>query len=157
MNIEGMQLTNLPGVWTVWGKRAEDGRGLMREIWCGKNPWKLDLLTTSHQHVLRGFHADMKRWRMLTCVSGSIRHVAGNAKTGQWVRHHLTPEGPSILWRPGILSGYLVLSQEASVLYNVTDVYRPGEQVTRRWNLFGLEPWEPMRTPILSERDRNAD
>ena len=157
MKVDGMQKTALPGVWTVWGERCEDERGLIREIWRGEqSPWKLTLLTTNIHGVLRGFHADTRRWRLLTCVAGEIRHVAMSAQ-GQWLRHSLDPRGPSLLWKPGIFSGYLVLSDTATVAYNVTEMYKPGEQITRAWNTLGVEPWLPMSfTPILSERDNNA-
>lgn len=157
MKISGMQKTGLPGAWTVWGERHEDQRGLVREIWCGEtSPWKLTLLTTNRYRVLRGFHADTKRWRMLTCVAGEVRHVLADKKTKQWIRHALTPHGPSLLWQPGIYSGYYVLSTDATVVYHVSEMYRSGDQKTLNWNFFGLEPWHPINELILSERDKKA-
>lgn len=155
MKVDGMQKTNLSGVWTVWGERTEDRRGLVREMWKGqKSPWKLTLITVSPENVLRGFHADKTRWRMLTCVAGSVRHIAADQK-GHWVRHLLNPDSPSILWKPGIYSAYLVLSPSAVVVYHVSDMYRPGEQMTRRWDHLGQEIWQPFNpyALILSPRD----
>lgn len=56
-----------------------------------------------------------------------------------------------------VISGYLVLSATADVLYKVTDYRAPEHERAIRWNDPALEIAWPLRSdPILSARDASA-
>jgi dTDP-4-dehydrorhamnose 3,5-epimerase len=62
-----------------------------------------------------------------------------------------------MLWIPaGFAHGFLVLSDQAEVLYKTTDFYAPEHERTLLWNDPALSiPW-PVTKPILSEKDRQG-
>lgn len=62
-----------------------------------------------------------------------------------------------MLWIPaGFAHGFLVLSDEAEVLYKTTDFYAPEHERTLLWNDPALAiPW-PTSHPILSAKDQGG-
>jgi dTDP-4-dehydrorhamnose 3,5-epimerase len=62
-----------------------------------------------------------------------------------------------MLWIPaGFAHGFLVLSEEAEVLYKTTDFYAPEHERTLLWNDPALSIKWPVTKPTLSEKDRQG-
>jgi dTDP-4-dehydrorhamnose 3,5-epimerase len=58
---------------------------------------------------------------------------------------------------PGFAHGYLVLSEQALVLYKTTDYYAPAQERTLAWNDPGLGiRWPLEGEPIVSDKDRRG-
>jgi dTDP-4-dehydrorhamnose 3,5-epimerase len=126
--------------------------------------------STSHQHVLRGLHYQIKQpqGKLIKVMKGEIFDVVVD------LRRHSTTFGQSAyqilshakhqqLWVPeGFAHGFLTLSDSAEVLYKTTDYYAPEHERCLRWDEPTLNiPW-PLElaqgstsatAPILSAKD----
>jgi dTDP-4-dehydrorhamnose 3,5-epimerase len=121
-----------------------------------------DNLSHSTQGVLRGLHYQLKpraQGKLVMALNGRIFDVAadirrGSPTYGRWLGMELTVENGLMLYvPPGFAHGYCVLSDEATLLYKVTDEYAPECERGIIWNdpQIGVE-W-PIADPLLSPRD----
>lgn len=154
--------TALPGVLLLEGRRHGDDRGWFAEMWSERDFREAGLPTRfvqdnqslSRRGVLRGLHfqIDRPQGKLIRVVRGAIWDVAvdvrqGSPNFGVWAGFHLQPVteagDPMMLWIPeGFAHGFLVLSDEAEVLYKVTDVYSPEGERTILWDDAELGiPW----------------
>lgn len=127
---------------------------------------KLDFVqdnhSTSHQHVLRGLHYQIKQaqGKLIRVTKGEVfdvvvdlRHDASTF--GQTVCLTLSETRRQQLWVPeGFAHGFLALTEGAEVLYKTTDYYAPLHERCVRWDDADLNiPWPLQSAPILSEKD----
>lgn len=119
----------------------------------------------SKQNVLRGLHYQIQQpqGKLVRSVVGSIFDVAVDIRKssptlGQWVGYELSAENKRQLWiPPGFAHGFVVLSEEAEVLYKTTDYYLPQGDRTILWNDPDLAiDWQINTTPILSAKDQGG-
>jgi dTDP-4-dehydrorhamnose 3,5-epimerase len=119
----------------------------------------------SRQNVLRGLHYQIQRpqGKLVRSVVGSIFDVAVDIRKssptlGQWVGYELSAENKRQLWiPPGFAHGFVVLSEEAEVLYKTTDYYFPQGDRTILWDDSDLAiDWQINTTPILSAKDQGG-
>lgn len=121
----------------------------------------------SHQHVLRGIHfqTQQPQAKLIRVVTGEIFDVAvdlrpHSATYGQWTGAQLSAENKHQLWVPeGFGHGFLVLSEQADVLYKTTDYYAPQHEAVIRWDdaTLGIDwPLAKGVNPILSAKDQAA-
>lgn len=121
-----------------------------------------DNRSRSAHGVLRGLHYQIEpkaQGKLVMALSGEIYDVAvdirqGSPTFGQWVGITLSAERFNMLYVPvGFAHGFCVLSEQADVLYKVTDEYAADLERGIRWDdpQIGIE-W-PIADPILSERD----
>ncbi|HSJ58924.1 MAG TPA: dTDP-4-dehydrorhamnose 3,5-epimerase [Anaerolineae bacterium] len=160
----------IPDVVFVKARRFDDERGFFREMYKASafaeqgipNNFVQDNLSHSERGVLRGLHyqkAPHPQGKLVMVLRGRIYDVAvdirrDSATFGQWVGCELTSEGGELLWVPaGFAHGFCVLSDEADVLYKVTDEYARECDRGIVWNdpEIGVE-W-PVDEPLLSEKD----
>ena len=118
--------------------------------------------TSSRRRVLRGMHFQappMHHSKLVFCVEGRVLDVAldlrqASATYQQYCSVELSSVlGNMVYLEPGFAHGFYVLSEIATVVYNVTSVFSPEHDQGVRWNSFGLR-W-PDSDPILSVRDAN--
>jgi len=120
--------------------------------------------SSSHRGVLRGLHYQVRRpqGKLVRVVRGEVFDVAvdlrRSSKTfGRWVGETLSAENKRMIWvPPGFAHGFLVLSDEADVLYKATDYYAPEFERTLAWNdpTVGIRwPAPSGEKPILSAKD----
>jgi dTDP-4-dehydrorhamnose 3,5-epimerase len=118
----------------------------------------------SVQNVLRGLHF---QWnppmaKLMRVLSGTAFLVAvdirKNSPTlGQWFGTEISsPERRQLFAPAGFARGFCVLSDYAEIQYLCTGVYNPQGESGIRWNdpKVGIE-W-PVKDPILSGKDKNA-
>jgi dTDP-4-dehydrorhamnose 3,5-epimerase len=77
---------------------------------------------------------------------------------GRWVSVELSAENKKMAWVPvGFAHGFLVLSDQAQVLYKTTDFWAPEHERTLAWDdpEVGIA-WPLSGPPILSEKDRRG-
>lgn len=119
----------------------------------------------STKGVLRGLHyqkAPYGQAKLVRCSKGRIYDVAvdirPDSKTfGQYVKVELSEENKQMLFIPeGFAHGFVVLSDEAELLYKASGEYAPQADSGIRWNdeTIGID-WGIDFEPILSEKDKN--
>jgi len=80
---------------------------------------------------------------------------AGSPTWGQWFGARLDADDGQALWVPaGCAHGYLTLTDEAVVLYQMTDSHRPDAERGVRWDDPTLAIAWPVTPAVISERDR---
>lgn len=117
----------------------------------------------STKGVLRGLHYQKSPYaqaKLVRCSKGRIYDVAVDirpeSKTfGQYVKVELSEENKQMLFIPeGFAHGFVVLSEEAELLYKASGEYAPQADRGIRWNdeTIGIN-WEIDFEPILSKKD----
>lgn len=122
-----------------------------------------DNFSKSVKNVLRGLHYQKNpaaQGKLIQCIKGRIFDVAADickdSRTyGQWVSVELSEEDNHMLYIPlGFAHGFVVLSDEAEVLYKCTQEYSPENDRGILWNDPVINIRWPVKEPILSEKDR---
>lgn len=118
----------------------------------------------SSAHVLRGLHFQKSPYaqaKLVRCSKGKIYDVAVDirpeSKTfGQYVKVELSEENKSMLYIPeGFAHGFVVLSDEAELLYKASGEYAPDADCGIIWNDKDIDiDWEIDFEPVLSEKDK---
>ncbi len=118
----------------------------------------------STKGVLRGLHyqeAPYGQAKLVRCSKGRIYDVAvdirKDSKTfGQYVKVELSEENKHMLFIPeGFAHGFVVLSDEAELLYKASGEYAPQADRGVLWSDKDINiDWEIDFEPILSEKDR---
>ena len=113
---------------------------------------------------MRGLHYQAKPYgqaKLVRCVKGRIYDVAvdirPNSKTfGQYVKVELSEENKQMLFIPeGFAHGFVVLSEEAELLYKASGEYSPRADRGILWSDENIDiDWEIDFEPILSEKDK---
>lgn len=133
-----------------------------------KNGIDVDFIQDNHSksshRVLRGLHYQAKPYgqaKLVRCVKGKIYDVAvdlrKNSKTfGQYVKVELSEENKQMLFIPeGFAHGFVVLSDEAEILYKVNKEYAPNSDRGVLWSDNDINiDWGIDFEPILSEKDK---
>jgi dTDP-4-dehydrorhamnose 3,5-epimerase len=160
----------IPDVILVSAKQFVDDRGFFLESYkqseFADNGIPSDFVQDNRSHstrqVLRGLHYQMQpraQGKLVTALSGEIFDVAvdirqGSPTFGLWVGARLAADRFNMLYVPvGFAHGFCVLSEQADVLYKVTDEYAADLDRGIRWDdpQIGID-W-PIADPILSEKD----
>ena len=128
-----------------------------------KDPFVQENHSRSSGRILRGLHYQRRpkaQGKLVRAVSGEVFDVAvdlrkGSPMYGKWVGMVLSAENKRMLYvPPWCAHGFCVLSEEAEVLYKVTEEYAPEYEAGILWNDSGLGIHWPINDPILSPRDR---
>ncbi|ADI32008.1 dTDP-4-dehydrorhamnose 3,5-epimerase [Staphylothermus hellenicus] len=162
---------DIPDVVLIIPKVFEDERGFFMETY--KKPdferagirgnFVQDNHSRSRYGVLRGLHFQREPYaqaKIVRCVRGVIYDVAvdlrRNSKTfGKYVGVILSEFNKYMLYIPrGFAHGFLVLSEEAEVIYKVDNLYAPEYEAGLIWNDPDVGIKWPIEEPILSEKDK---
>jgi dTDP-4-dehydrorhamnose 3,5-epimerase len=169
--------TKLEGVLVLEPRVFKDERGFFLESWnrdrfneaVGR---EVEFLQDNHSHsvkgVLRGLHYQvdpMAQGKLITVMSGRIFDVAvdlrpGSPTRGQWVGEELCGEARRLLWIPeGFAHGFLVLSDEADVIYKTTNFYSPEHERCICWDDEVLRVAWPLlgSPPVVSSKDASGE
>jgi dTDP-4-dehydrorhamnose 3,5-epimerase len=146
-----------------------DARGSFREAWQRERYaeaglptlWEQDNVSLSHRGVLRGLHFQLPQpqGKLITVLRGEVLDIAvdirvGSPAFGRHVAVALSGSNGRQLWIPeGFAHGFVVLSEEALVLYKVTQRYQPDGDRTIAWNDPDIGIAWPMTNPSLSAKD----
>jgi dTDP-4-dehydrorhamnose 3,5-epimerase len=153
----------------------KDERGFFFESWNKKNLMEIagineDFVQDNHSKsfkgVLRGMHYQLEKpqGKLVRVTLGRILDVIVDIRMssptfGQHYSVELNDQNHLQLWvPPGIAHGFLVLSDEAELLYKTTDYYAPELEQTILWNDFELGiDWKINdATPIVSLKDKEG-
>lgn len=161
----------IPGVILVEAQSARDERGYFIETYKQSafaangipTAFVQDNRSHSMRGVLRGMHYQKPpraQGKLVMALRGEIFDVAvdlrRNSPTfGKWVGQALSEDNACMLYLPvGLAHGFCVLSEEADVIYKVTDSeYAPECDRGLRWNDPDIGIQWPLAQPILSPKD----
>jgi dTDP-4-dehydrorhamnose 3,5-epimerase len=168
------QRLKIPDVLLLEPKVFADQRGFFLEMYNRRTfreatgldvEFVQDNQSQSVRNVLRGLHYQVRQpqGKLVSVVAGEIFDVAVDLRRGSptfrmWVSVLLSAGAPRMVWiPPGFAHGYLVLSEQALVLYKTTDYYAPAQERTLAWNDPGLGiRWPLEGEPIVSDKDRRG-
>jgi dTDP-4-dehydrorhamnose 3,5-epimerase len=118
--------------------------------------------TCSSKNVLRGLHYQIKQpqGKLVRVVAGAVFDVVVDIRKrsptfGQWAGELLSADNKKQLWIPeGLAHGFVVLSEQAEVLYKTTDYWAPEHERCIVWNdaTLGIK-WPIEGPPRLSAKD----
>lgn len=165
--------TKLQGIKIIEPQRFGDNRGWFMEVYqydtyrqAGINcSFVQDNRSYSKRNVLRGLHFQKKHQqdKLISVLCGKIFDVVvdirkDSATFGQWLGIELSAENRKQLFIPkGFAHGYIVLSEDAEILYKCSEKYYPDEESGILWNDKDLQiDWqiEDKEKLILSEKDK---
>jgi dTDP-4-dehydrorhamnose 3,5-epimerase len=165
--------TALQGAYVIDLERLEDERGFFARCWCrtefkahGLNPRlvQCSVSFSARKGTLRGMHYQAEPYqetKLIRCTAGSIYDVIVDIRpdSPSFKKHFsavLTSENRRALFAPeGFAHGFLTLSDDTEVLYQMSEVHAPEYARGFRWNdpAFGIE-W-PAAVQAISDRDRD--
>jgi dTDP-4-dehydrorhamnose 3,5-epimerase len=117
--------------------------------------------STSKRDVIRGLHFQAPpddHVKLVYCTNGHVLDIIldirnGSPTYGRHVAVTLNSEHRYLIYIPkGLAHGFSVLSEEATMVYNLSTVYAPSNDRGIRWDSADIA-W-PTRSPIISERDK---
>ena len=170
MPFEFKQL-DIPEVILVTPKVFGDNRGFFMESYqkstFAQNGIDIDFNQDNHSKstkgVLRGLHYQTEpkaQAKLVRCSRGKIFDVAidirKNSLTfGKWVGEILSEENKNMLYIPaGFAHGFVVLSDEAELLYKASNEYSAENDRGIRWSDPDINiKWGIDFEPIISEKD----
>jgi len=163
--------TSLPGAFLVEIERREDERGFFARTWCHREFAEMglaaDLLQCSLSYnrrrgTLRGMHwqtAPHAEAKLVRCTRGAIWDAIIDLRpeSSTYTRYlgvELTAASGRAIYVPeGFAHGFVTLTDDCEVSYQMSQVYEPSASRGARWNdpAFAIE-W-PVSEPILHPRD----
>ena len=117
----------------------------------------------SGNRVLRGLHYQKNpkaQGKLVKPIIGEIFDVVVDIRRGSptyqnWVATRLSAQNHKMLYvPPGFAHGFCVTSDEAEILYMITEEYAPAYEAGVAWNDPDLAIGWPFENPLVSERDR---
>jgi len=162
---------DIPEVILIKAVTFGDERGFFRETFKASDfvgfgidgPFIQENFSHSKKGILRGLHFQKLPYaqgKLVSALNGKIRDVAvdirkGSPHYGKWVSEVLSREnGHQLYVPPGFAHGFVVLSDEADVLYKVNGgEYAPEHEAGIMWNDPEIAvKWE-IDSPLLSAKD----
>jgi dTDP-4-dehydrorhamnose 3,5-epimerase len=167
-----LEPTALPGTIVVRPERRDDERGFFARVWCREefaaHGVAIDIAQASVSHnrragTLRGLHyaiAPASEGKLVRCERGRIFDVALDLRpqSPAFLRHvalQLAGDDPVALYLPpGVAHGFQTLEDDSTVLYMMSEAYRPELAAGVRFDdpAFGIA-W-PLPVSVITERDR---
>jgi dTDP-4-dehydrorhamnose 3,5-epimerase len=170
----------IPDVILVEAKAFPDERGFFMESFkesaFSQNGISTGFVQDNHSHsvkgVLRGLHYQKNpkaQAKLVMAIRGEIFDVAvdvrkGSPTYGKWVGEILSEQNHRLLYVPrGFAHGFVVLSNEADVVYKVDAEYSPEHERGVLWNDPDVGIRWPIDRPVMIKKDldlpllKNAD
>jgi len=164
--------TRLPGVLLIEPEVFEDDRGYFLETWSNTRYEQIgiprsfvqDNVSRSEYGTVRGLHLQHphSQGKLVSVLGGEVYDVAvdvrvGSPHFGEWVGVRLSADNHHQLWvPPGFAHGFCVTSEHATLAYKCSEPYHPEAEVSVAWDDPRIAVSWPIRSPILSEKDRRA-
>jgi dTDP-4-dehydrorhamnose 3,5-epimerase len=167
-----MHASPIEGVWSIDIEPVTDERGFFARTWDSEvfaqrglsgRLVQTSLSYNARRGTLRGMHyqvAPHEEAKLVRCTSGAIYDVAidlrpGSTTFGQWWGAELTAANRFAMYvSAGCAHGFLTLTDDAEVLYQISEYWAPDAGRGVRWNdpMFSIE-W-PGEVVVISDRDR---
>lgn len=165
--------TALPGVIRVRQTPHRDERGFFSRLYCPEEFSAAGIAFTSTQvnlsrnllrHTLRGMHwqdPPFAEAKFIRVTRGAIFEVVVDIRPGSATRyHHISFEldagnGDGLFIPEGFAHGFLTLSPETDVHYQMGRLYAPGHARGLRWDDPALGIRWPVPPVVIGDADRN--
>ncbi len=167
-----IEKTDFKGLFVITPSIFKDERGFFMELYRQdkfeeigiRGNFTQENQSRSKKNVIRGLHF---QWnpplgKLIRAAKGAVFSVAvdlrKNSKTfGKWFGVNLDEDSNKEMYAaPGFATGFCVLSDMAEVHYGYTNLYNPKGESNILWNDRKIGIIWPVKNPILSERDKNA-
>ena len=164
--------TELPGCVVIEPVVHGDARGFFYESFHRQRFAEagLDLnftqtnVSRSAQDVLRGLHYQWPhpQGKLVSVLEGEVYDVAvdirvGSPTFGRWAAAILSAENKRHFWVPeSFAHGFVVLSANATFVYQCTAPYSREDEEGIRWNDADIAVDWPIAAPVLSDKDQRA-
>lgn len=167
--------TAIPDVIRLDPQTFADDRGLFFESFSQKHfedvtgqsvSFVQDNHSSSRKGVVRGLHYQIPprtQGKLVRVVQGEIFDVAVDLRKdsphfGTWVGEILSAANRRQVWIPqGFAHGFQVLSDNAEVIYKVTDYWSATHERSLKWDDVAIGiAWPFPHAPLLSDKDRLA-
>ena len=161
------QELEIKGVYIVENFIAKDERGVFIKTFHQQklaeigvtNSFQESYYSQSVKNVIRGMHFQVPphdHEKLVYVTRGNILDVildirTGSSTYGKAISVKLNEFGNSVFIPKGFPHGFLALSEETTVVYNVSTVYNIDADSGVLWNSFNFD-W-PIDIPIISMRD----
>jgi len=171
-----MKFNKLPlnGIYTIDLEKHEDDRGFFARYWCrnefaehglDENIVQINNSFCKQKGTLRGLHVQYPpkaETKIVRCIRGAIWDVIvdirHNSYTyGKWFGIELNEVNRTMMYIPkGFAHGFISLTNDAEIIYLVTEFYSPEHEGTLRWDdsFHGIK-W-PINPTVISKKDRSA-
>ncbi len=165
--------TYLKGAYVIEPELKMDERGFFARTWCQKEFSEHGLNTSLVQcnisfnkkrGTLRGMHFQkhpFEEAKLVRCIRGAIYDVIIDLRPKsltfkKWFAIELTSENRTMLYVPeGFAHGFLTLTDNAEVLYQMSQFYYPEYADGVRWNDMTFDINWPIDVTLISERDNS--
>ncbi len=164
--------TKLKDVFLIQPKVFQDERGFFLESYklseFRANGINIDFNQDNHSKstkgVLRGIHfqkSPKQQAKLVRCTKGKIFDVAVDLRKDsknykKWIGFELSEENKNMLYIPeGFGHGFVVLSEEAEVLYKASNEYSPEHDTGIRWDDPEISIEWGLDSPLVSKKDAN--
>lgn len=164
--------TNINDVLLIKPTIHSDNRGLFFESFnhndfCKSIKQNLEFVQDNHsistKNVLRGMHYQqdpMRQGKLVRVVVGEVYDVVLDIREssdtyGKWIAEKLSAKNKNQLWIPeGLAHGFLTLSDEAHLLYKVTNYYSKTHEKLIRYDDPKFNISWPSSDIIISDKDK---
>jgi len=165
--------TELPGATVIDLERREDSRGWFARVYCEREFEAAGLTTrvaqtnmslTKQRGTLRGMHyqaAPYAEDKLVRCVQGAIWDCivdlrADSPTYRKWIGVELSEANGRMLLVPkGFAHGFVTLTEDCAVTYQVSEFYTPQAERGLRWNDPAIGIRWPVSVEDMSDKDRN--
>jgi len=166
--------TILKGAFIVEPEKIQDDRGFFARAWCKKefeahglnSSWTQNNISFNlRKYILRGMHyqgSPFEEAKLVRCTRGAIFDVMIDLRPDsptflKWIGVELNLNNFKMLYIPeNFAHGYLTLTDNTEVYYQVSTPYSPDHERGLRWNdpTFGIN-WPIDGYPLISDKDKN--
>jgi dTDP-4-dehydrorhamnose 3,5-epimerase len=165
--------TELDGATIVDPQRREDARGWFSRVFCEKEfaehglPTRIaqtNMSLTRHRGTLRGMHyqvAPHAEDKLVWCAQGAIWDAIVDLRSDsptyrKWIGVELSKANGRMLLVPkGFAHGFVTLTDDCAVIYQVSEFYTPTAERGLRWNDPAIGIRWPVEVKDTSDKDRN--
>jgi dTDP-4-dehydrorhamnose 3,5-epimerase len=166
--------TRLKNAFIIELEKIVDDRGFFSRAWCQKefnanglnaNIVQCNLAFNNRKGTLRGMHyqiAPHEEAKIVRCTRGKLYDVIVDLRPKsptylQWIGVELSSENRKMLYVPeNFAHGYLTLTDNTELFYQVSDFYSPESESGIRWNDRTVNiKWPQTNDLIMTDKDKN--
>ena len=159
--------TNIKDLKIIKTKIFKDKRGYLKEVFQNrlvKKNFVFDVMSFSKKNVLRGLHIQTTNMqaKIITVSQGKIFDVAvdlrKNSKTfGRYYSIIISDKSDFSFYIPeGFAHGFLCMSKKCTINYKCSEYRSSKSEATLDWQDKKLAIKWPIKTPIISQKDKNG-
>ena len=158
----------LAGAFVIEAERLEDERGFFARTFDARafaerelsvNMLQCSISFNKTRGTLRGMHWQDGEDKLIRCTRGAVYDVALDLRRGptfkRWFSVELSADNRKQVYLPrGVAHGFLTLSDDSELFYQMSAEYRADQQHAVRWNDPAFAIAWPFPPSLISERDR---